>query len=550
MSRYCFPGVVLLSLGVLAAVPAEARGTSFERFRFDAAKGTLEIHGEGETPTWRIVRESSRLTYLEFSGDTFEGRTQAMTPRHPFVSRILFARNRPGVARLAIAGERLPRIEPVVTPAGKGWRVLIRIASQPSSSRPKERQAAKVEQADDPRRQRRQAWMGPATVDPRNGRITIPYYGAVPTWVIRDAEGNVVFVEFPGVSGANVTWLGKTTSFKPEHEELQRILVAQNRPGVVRLGVRGSVPIGMEVTRRRQGEHWLLTARPYPLPTTRPSPIPTLLPTPTPTDTPTDTPTPDSLSQPTPALLVVPEATSRPEPGPLVPERSTNRLPPPRVSATYGLLTEAIGMEALNLRVDGLLGVGIDWEPLWGDWSFPMHVGQQGFQFTSVDYPGTLHRRQVTVAALGIERRYRWASLEMASGLGYQGRWAAVSSTAQVPVQPAPSTLWFSSAMNLHGLEVRHRVKAEVLPAFGLGLDLRWTPWVAFEAQGAAMPWLTRLSLEPRLRLGPNYGFEIGGFADTVFDPGSLGGAFQQLQAGVRLQYDFGPLGRDTEDEQ
>ncbi|MNT94923.1 hypothetical protein D3C72_2367000 [compost metagenome] len=64
------------------------------------------------------------------------------------------------------------------------------------------------------------------------------------------------------------------------------------------------------------------------------------------------------------------------------------------------------------------------------------------------------------------------------------------------------------------------------------------------------MPWLTRLSLEPRMSLGPSHGFVIGGFADAVFDPGSLGGAFQQLQAGVRLQYDFGPLGRDSEDEQ
>lgn len=543
MIPFCLPVFAALSVWGLLSAPADARGTSFERFRFDAAKGTLELRGDGEKPSWTIVRESSRLTYLEFPGSTPLGRTQAMSPRHPSVSRLLFAQNRQGVVRLAIVGDRLPRIEPVLTPSGKGWRVVLQLAAPGSSSRPVKRPANKVEQADDPRRQRRNAWMGPATFDPRNGLITFPYYGADPNWLIQDAEGHVVFAEFPGASGAKASWLGKTKAFNPRHAYVQRILVAQNRPGVVRLGVRGSVPIGMEVTRRRQGDHWLLTARPYPLPTPSPTPIPA--PTPTPTPEPTPLPTPEPLVRPVP--------TPSPSPEPVKPVVEPDRpfhMPPPRVSSTYGLLTEAIGAESVSLRVDDLLSVGIDWEPSWGDWSFPMHVGQQGYQFINSDYPGMLHRRQVTLAALAVERRYRWANLEMASGLGYQGRWAAVSSTAQAPVQPAPSTLWFSPALNLHGIELRQSLDAEVLPALGLGLDLHWTPWVAFEAQGPAMPWLTRLSLEPRMSLGPNHGVVIGGFADAVIDPGSLGGAFQQLQAGVRLQYDFGPLGRDSEDEQ
>jgi hypothetical protein len=239
----------------------------------------------------------------------------------------------------------------------------------------------------------------------------------------------------------------------------------------------------------------------------------------------------------TPTPVVVPADPARPL-----------TLHPPRVTTGYGLLTENIGAEALSLRVDDLVSVGVDWEPSWGDWSFPLHFGQQAYQFENPDYPGTLHRRQVSIAGLAIDRRYRWANMAMATGLGYQGRWAAVSHTAQPPVQPAPSTLWFSSAINMHGLELRQRVARDLQPWLSLGLDLRLSPYLFFEAQGPAMPWLTRLSLEPSVTLGARRGVTIGGFVEAIADPGSFGGAFQQLQAGGRLQVDFGPLGSDSEE--
>lgn len=217
------------------------------------------------------------------------------------------------------------------------------------------------------------------------------------------------------------------------------------------------------------------------------------------------------------------------------------------MSSTYGLLSEAIGAEALSLQVDHVVSVGVDWEPSWEAWSFPLHLGQQGYQFTNPDYPGTVHRRQVTLAALAADRHYRWADLDLATGLGYQGRWAAVTSNAQAPVQPAPSTMWFSPSLSLHGIEVRQSVESSLHRHLGLGVDLRWSPVVLYGAQGPAMPWLTRLSLEPRMSIGPNRGLLFGAFGDAVFDPGSFGGSFHQLQTGIRLQYDFGPLGREPE---
>jgi hypothetical protein len=542
---FYLPIVLAAGVGVLAASPAHARDSSFERFRFDANRGTLEIRGEGNLPTWTLVRESHGLAYLEFPGTTPQGRTQALNSRHPSVSRILFAQNRPGVVRLAIRGNRLPQLDPVVSREGSGWRFVLQLAAPGSSSRPSKSRQAKLERADAPRRQRRGNWMGPAGFDPRNGLITFPYYGTDPNWIIRDAEGNVVFAEFPEGSGFPAHWVGRTTSFNPDHAFIQRVLVAQNRPGVVRLGVRGAVPIGMEVTRRRVGNHWLIVARPYPLPKPVPTPVPAPTPAPTPEPVPIPVPTPSPEPTPEPVELPSPAPAEVPVP----PASPAFRLegPPPRVSSTYGLLTETIGAESLSLRVDNLVSVGVDWAPTWEAWSFPIHVGQQGYQFTNPDYPGTLHRRHVTVAALAAERHYRWADLDLATGLGYQGRWGAVSSTAQTPVQPAPSTLWFSPSMALHGLELRQSLDAELLAGVGGGLDLRWSPVMLFAAQGPSMPWLTRLSIEPRVSVGPSRGFVLGAFADAVFDPASMGAAFHQVQAGVRMQVDFGPLGREPE---
>lgn len=535
---YYLPVFVALGIGVGMALPAEARESTFERFRFDPVQGILEIRGDGDLPTWTLIRESQGLAYLEFPGTTHLGRTQALNPRHPSLSRILFAQNRPGVARLAVRGTRLPELTPRVTQAGKGWRLTLQLATPSSSSRPNKPKAPRNAHADDPRRQRH-AWMGPARFDLRNGEITFPYYGANPDWVVQDAEGHVVFAEIPGKINAPALWLGRTTSYNPEHAFIQRVLVAQNRSGVVRLGVRGSVPIGMDVSRRRQGDHWVIVVRPYPLPTPTPEVVSQLEPGPRPTPIPLPELTPEPIATPVPLPLEKPLS-------PVV-QQARFEAPPPRVSSSYGSLSEAIGAEALSLRADNLVSVGVDWVPTWADWSFPLHLGQQGYQFDNPDYPGTLHRRQVTSAAIAVDRRYRWSGLELSSGVGYQGRWAAVSSSAQAPVQPAPSTLWFSSSMALHGVELRQSLDGDLWPGFGGGIDLRWTPVMLMAAQGPEMPWLTRLSLEPRMNLGPSRGLVLGAFADAVFDPGSFGGAFHQLQTGIRMQLDFGPLGREPE---
>jgi len=537
---FCLPVLVAVGLGVVAAIPADASESSFERFRFDASTGALEVRGKGELPTWTLVRESQGLAYLELPGTTHQGRTQALNPSHPSIARVLFAQNRPGVVRLAVRGRALPPLKPTVTPEGSGWVMRLPLAPPSSSSRPLPRSEAKIAKADDPRRQRQRVWMGPASFDPQSGLVTIPYFGSNPDWVLDEAQGNVVFAEFPGLEAPPSVWLGKTRAFNPRHAFVQRILVAQNRNGVVRLAVRGSVPIGMEVSRRRQGDHWLIVARPYPLPQPEPTPEPTPEPV-------SAEPTPKPVVTLAPKPVVTPEPAPTPAVVPASPVRSLT-LPAPRITTGYGLLTESIGAEALSLRVDDLVSVGVDWEPSWEAWSFPLHVGQQAYQFTNSDYPGTLHRRQVSVAALAVDRRYRWADMNMATGLGYHGNWASVSNSTQSPVQPAPSSLWFSPSMNLHGFELRQRIARDLTPWLGLGLDLRVSPYLIFEAQGPAMPWLARLSLEPSVALGARQGLRIGGFAEAIVDPERFGGAFQQLQAGGRLQLDFGPMGRDSEE--
>lgn len=224
------------------------------------------------------------------------------------------------------------------------------------------------------------------------------------------------------------------------------------------------------------------------------------------------------------------------------------KLNTPKLRTSVGWLTEAIAAETLDLRVNDLASLGVDWTPSWGPWALPLHIGQQGYQFGNPDYPGVLHRRQVTVGSLAIERRYRWASLALASGIGYQGQWSEVSSTAAAPAQPAPSVFWFSPRIAVHGIELRQRAAATLHPAFGVGLGLRWTPLVTLNARGPALPVLTRLSVEPALTFGTRQGFALLGFADAVFDPGTWGATFQQVQAGIGLRVDFGSLGRDPEE--
>ncbi|MNK23026.1 hypothetical protein D3C87_413130 [compost metagenome] len=534
------PLLPALALGVLISLCDEARASSFQPFRFDEAAGTLVIEGEGSPPTWTLFRESSQLSYLEFAGTVHEGRTQALNPKHPTVTRILLAQNRPGVVRLAIRGSRLPGLKPTVAAGKRGWQLRIRVATPLSSSHPIAPIAPRLEYASDPRR--KHVWMGSGAFDARTGIMTLPYHGTEPSWVIETAEGNVIYAEFPASHGAPVSLLGRTRSFSPKHPFLERILVAQNRPGVVRLALRGSVPIGLSVERQRRGASWLIVARPYPLPTSsaRSSSAETLVPMVEPTSMPTPVPTPMMIASPGP----LPEPVPTPEPSS---REASLAWPPPRVSVTHGLVTENVGFEAQNLRVDDVSGVALDWEPSWDAWSLPLRFGQQSYQFGNADYPGVLHRRQVTEAAIALARRYHAGNLHFTTRLGYSGRWAAVSSSTQAPSQPAPSLLWFSPALNFHGIDLGQRVEAPILPWLGLELDLGLSPYVFAEAQGLSLPWLSRVSIAPSVTLGPGRGYHLGAFVETTFDPARLGGDFHQLQAGGRLRFDFGPLGRDAE---
>ncbi|MGE5707482.1 MAG: hypothetical protein ACM3YO_04045, partial [Bacteroidota bacterium] len=183
---------------------------------------------------------------------------------------------------------------------------------------------------------------------PEESTILLPMKGPRQRWkIFLEPGGRVAFMEIPWRSGA-ARLVRKTQSLNPTSGILARILVANNRPNVVRIAARGRQAIRfVPEVELGEGDRWLLKirvlpyrqkapeapkpiVRPTPLPTTRPRVIPPRkgIPAPVPTEPPTPVPTPSpapSLAPPVPPVVTTPlpsvMATSvptfTPEPEPL-----------------------------------------------------------------------------------------------------------------------------------------------------------------------------------------------------------------------------------------
>lgn len=76
---------------------------------------------------------------------------------------------------------------------------------------------------------------------------------------------NVDYLEIPGLGPARARLQGRLVrSLNPRHRLVRRILVAQNRPGVVRVAVRGSRPVHLVPEYTKRSGRWYLRIRVLP----------------------------------------------------------------------------------------------------------------------------------------------------------------------------------------------------------------------------------------------------------------------------------------------
>lgn len=299
---------------------------------------------------------------------------------------------------------------------------------------------------------------------------------------------------------------------------------------------------------------------PAPSPALAPQPAAPLAEVPSPPVQATPAPVPEAVSSPTPAepepqQVAIPTPEPLPEPLSEAPPAPRLRWPaleiPPLVFATtLGWVDEIFGPESVSFTGSGILALGIEWEPGWQDWRFPVAIGQTGFQFTSTDYPGMLHRRAVTSASVGAKYTYGLSVFEMATGIGLGGRWASVTSTSGPPAQPAPSTMWFSPKLNLAGFTLLQDVVFEARPDLAFGLKVAFAPAeFADVLLTDRMPGsLIRLRVAPEVALGPGGLVRLGLFYDRTMggDPtraaDGSSGEFVQTSAGASVAFGLGAL--------
>ncbi|MNX60259.1 hypothetical protein D3C86_911610 [compost metagenome] len=251
---------------------------------------------------------------------------------------------------------------------------------------------------------------------------------------------------------------------------------------------------------------------------------------------------------PVPAVLA-------PSPTPPAPEAPRPLAAPdlaaPEVLTSVGWVNETFGPESQAFSNAGVLGLGVDWAPSWQGWRLPLSFAQTGYQFTNADYPGVVHRREVTQAGIGLERLYRVAGFALATGLGYEGRWASVTSNAGAPTLPAPSRMWFAPTMSLTGFTLRQGIAYEASPDLAFGLSLAWAPVeVAQVGLTDAMPGLARFRLAPSVAFGPERLLKLNLFYDQVLggdfrtDANGVSGAFSQATFGAGISFGLGKLDR------
>lgn len=348
--------------------------------------------------------------------------------------------------------------------------------------------------------------VGAFSYDPEQTLITLPLKGAVPTWrVIHERRSRVAYLEIPA-DGTLIARTGRTQSLNPTSGLLSRILFAQNRPGVVRIAVRGREAVRMlpELVDGANGKTLHLRFEPFekPEPAPRPKATPISRPPSLPEPSPMPTSAPPSpepaLGRPpakTPAIPSDPEATAIAQPTPLPTPSPTPEAPEPPSRIEISRYAQAFHEDyaagsANNIQVPNLGVTELTWtQQIDASWRTRLNYKRwDPYTIVDVDLVGSSHVRNENWLEAGLERRAQTGSVAHALGLGYYMRDVRVQNTLEAI---APEYL-FSSTQFYHGLMLFDTMTLRLWGPFRLvgGLQIRPLNFAHVEVGVPEMPWL------------------------------------------------------------
>lgn len=349
----------------------------------------------------------------------------------------------------------------------------------------------------------------------------------IPGWGLFKDGPNVVYLEVAArlVAPEHRHW---TASMNLPEGLVERVLIAKNRPGIVRIAVRAREPITLSTAFERRGDAWVLAVRPVPVTVRAPKAVPTPMATPTPFVAPSPEP---PLSTPSPEPSVVP----LPEPSPEMPPAQSFEFEPEVVEAplpepSRGGRDEALterGRSRLDLRrrvlnlgesyptggvnqltVRDLGAWELDWSHRWGaGLESQVKLGLwESYQIQDADIPGSTHDRDSAELSAALRLERAWGPLRLTPYAGAFARRVAVRNT----VEPLAPMYLFSREALFYGPELGGHV---AMPLFG-PIDL--------VASTHLRP-LSLVNLESGVPLlGPLYG--VGGTLGLELTQGTLVG--------------------------
>lgn len=363
--------------------------------------------------------------------------------------------------------------------------------------------------------------VGAFTFHPDRTLITLPIRGAQPRWkVVHERGTRVAYLEIAADADV-IAVAGRTQSLNLPSGLLQRILFAQNRPGVVRIAVRGREAVRMlpELVIEPSGQTLHIRFVPFDVPALpapavpqakpTPAPVPRRTPTPQPLPLPTaapPSPEPTSEATPVPSLAPLPLQTPqpapsevalpRPEPTPEptpVPEVPEEPEPPSRVELSRYAMAfhEDFAAGAANdIQVPNLGVSELNWtqhlDEAWRSRLSYRHWDE--YTIVDVDLAGSMHLRSENWLEAALERRLQTGPVAHALGVGYYLRDVRVRNTMEAL---APEYL-YSGFQFHHGVTLADTMSLRLWGPFRLvgGLSLRPLNFVHLEEGVPAMPWM------------------------------------------------------------
>lgn len=236
---------------------------------------------------------------------------------------------------------------------------------------------------------------------PLDGALTLPGMSV-------HADGpNVAYVEVDSrlISPSHRHW---TASMNSAQGLVERVLVAKNRPGVVRIAVRAREPIRLLAHLERHGGTWRLALRPVALPVPSVEPDPAPLPVTVAPPLLAPSPEPEPSETPVPEPIMVPE----------VPREARSRVD---VRRRVLNLEEHVPRGGVNgSQVAGIGAWEVDWLHQWRPGlASRLRLGLwEAYLIQDLDLPNSTHERFPAEALAALETESGWGALRLSPYAG------------------------------------------------------------------------------------------------------------------------------------